>query len=287
VRVLSGADLLICPICGAALRLGGGAFACVRGHTFDRAREGYVNLLRSRRTGDSKQMLLARRAFLDRGYFAPPARTLCAIVREHLGERGQDDGPAAILDAGCGEGYYLAQLMSALDEARSRERPCYVGLDSSKDAIRLASKRCRGAFFLVADIQESIPLADRSLQVLINIFAPRHIGEFARVLAPGGLLLIVIPAPTHLIELREQLGLLSIEEQKLERIVASLHAEFEGIATQHLAYSMRMRAEDLLLLIEMTPNSRHAARWSHAALVEMEGVPISAAFVLVTARRRC
>lgn len=283
---VSGADVLICPVCHGSLAREGGALVCAQRHTFDRAREGYVNLLRTRRTGDSKEMLLARRAFLDRGYYAPLARRVCEAVRAYLIDNPGDADPVRLLDAGCGEGYYLAQLMHAPADEDPPRQVTYIGLDSSKEAIRLARTRCGDAFFVVADLQAEIPVVSQSLHVLLNIFAPRHIDEFVRVLAPDGLLLCVIPAPDHLIELRERLGLLTIEEQKLERIMARLHAEFEGIATQQIRYGMRMGAEDLLRLIEMTPNQRHAARWSRAAVAGMEGVPITAAFTLVTARRR-
>jgi 23S rRNA (guanine745-N1)-methyltransferase len=289
MRAMTGADLLICPICGERLAPAGNAFVCARRHAFDRAREGYVNLLRSKRTGDSKQMLLARRAFLERGYYAPLARAVCEHLREHLEARTQgnegDEAPA-ILDAGCGEGYYLARVMEELQGTANVGSLLYLGLDSAKDAVRLASKRCTGAFFVVADIQERLPFAEGSFQVLLNLFAPRQIAEFARTLAPGGLLLCVIPAPEHLIELRERLGLLAIEEQKLERLTSSLQADFAGVAARHLTYSMQPGAEDVLHLVEMTPNSRHADRWSRAAVERMADTPITAAFIVLSCRRR-
>ncbi|HWE64876.1 MAG TPA: 23S rRNA (guanine(745)-N(1))-methyltransferase, partial [Chloroflexota bacterium] len=142
MHALTGADLLLCPICRQRLAVADGSFVCEQRHSFDRAREGYVNLLRTRRTGDSKEMLLARRAFLDRGHYAPLARQLCRLAQRALDAREQSESPAVILDAGCGEGYYLAQLMHSLGSTPGMGACVYLGLDSAKEAARLASKRC-------------------------------------------------------------------------------------------------------------------------------------------------
>lgn len=286
---MNATDLLICPICGERLGLTGNTFACARGHAFDRAREGYVNLLRGKRTGDSKEMLLARRAFLDGGHYAPLARAVCERVRAHLAAHAhgrEGDGAPVILDAGCGEGSYLARLMEELQGANESASPLYLGLDSVKEAVQLASKRCKNAFFVVADIHERLPLAPGSLHVLLNLFAPRQIAEFARTLGPGALLLCVIPAPEHLIELREQLNLLAIEEQKLERLTTRLQADFTDVTARQIAYRMHLNAEDVLHLVEMTPNQRHPERWSRAAVERMADTPISAAFTVLSCRRR-
>ena len=100
---------VICPVCGAALEPQGTAWRCVQGHCFDVARQGYVNLLtvtqkHSRHPGDTREMVAARRAFLDAGWYAPIAKTLADLVRRFCPET------ASVLDAGCGEGYYLSQL---------------------------------------------------------------------------------------------------------------------------------------------------------------------------------
>jgi 23S rRNA (guanine745-N1)-methyltransferase len=164
--------------------------------------------------------------------------------------------------------------------------PRYLGLDSAKDAVRLASKRCKEAFFVVADIQERLPLAGGSLHVLLNLFAPRQIAEFARVLAPDGLLLCAIPSPEHLIEPRARLGLLAIEEQKLERLTASLQPDFTDVIARQIIYRMQLPAEDVIHLVEMTPNQRHQERWSRAEAERMADTPITAAFTVLTCRRR-
>jgi 23S rRNA (guanine745-N1)-methyltransferase len=123
---------------------------------------------------------------------------------------------------GCGEGYYLAQLALHLTGAPHAGSYAYLGIDSAKHAVQLAGRRCPGTLFVVADVQEGLPVAGSKMHVLLNIFAPRNIPEFARVLTPGGLLLTVIPSPKHLLELRTALNMLEIEEHKLERLVERL-----------------------------------------------------------------
>ena len=241
---------LVCPVCGEPLLLAGpvaptssadspgggivtpaardaGSVRCERGHSFDLAREGYLNLLRSKRTGDSKEMLLARRDFLERGHYQPLAEALADTVAAFLGERaGAGDCPLRVLDAGCGEGYYLDRLGRRLSAAPGLAETLLIGLDSAKEAIRLSAKRLWDAALLVADLKERLPIADASVDAILNVFAPRDLAELARVLVPGGLLLIAIPSPDHLVELRLAHGLLGIEEQKLERLLEALVPHF-------------------------------------------------------------
>lgn len=309
---------LICPVCGEPLLIAGEGAAdngaggaahgvgmdssgspqgavrsargaesvrCARGHSFDLAREGYLNLLRSRRTGDSKEMLLARRAFLDRGHYQPLAGALADTVGAFLGEQAGAGGcPLRVLDAGCGEGYYLDRLGQRLSEAPGLVGMLLIGLDSAKEAIRMAAKRCPDAALLVADLKERLPIADASLDAILNVFAPRDLAEFARVLMPGGLLLIAIPSPDHLIELRLTHGLLGIEEQKLERLLEALAPHFVSVGTRDLRYTLHLESDAVQTLIAMTPSQRHPQR---RLVPEPEGdvSEPTAAFTLVACRK--
>ncbi len=258
---------LICPVCSSSLELTGRALACLHGHSFDLAREGYVNLMTGHRRrkilGDDKAMLVARRRFLDNGRYHPLADAINTLVKAHLA--ANDEKEPVLLDIGCGEGYYLRQLRSHLPA-----KACVFGLDAAKDAVRSAARGDKTARFIAADVNRLIPFADHSVNVLLNIFAPRHAAEFARIAAPGALLLIVIPQPNHLQTLREELGLMRIESEKRERVIEQMNGRFDlrpAAAAQRKRFSLRssqsitiqlnLTQPDLTDLVQMTPNYRH------------------------------
>ena len=194
-------SLFRCPICGAPLTREPGHYTCPARHSYDIAKEGYTYLLppnqkHSAAPGDDKGMAAARRDFLSKGYYAPLLNALC---REILSCAG--DAPA-ILDTGCGEGYYTAGIYQALCAAG--KAPRMAGTDISKFILRHAAKREKGVEFAVASSYH-LPLADESVDILLNCFSPLALEEFLRVLKPGGTFLYVVPAADHLWELKQVL----------------------------------------------------------------------------------
>ena len=192
-------SLFRCPLCAAPLTREAGACRCPAGHSFDLAREGYVHLLppnqkHSALPGDDRDMVLARRDFLSKGYYQPLLDTLCGRI---LGLAG---GDPVLLDAGCGEGWYTAGVCQALRAAG--KRPRMAGTDISKFALRTAARREREAEFAVASSYR-LPLADGRVDILLNCFSPLALEEFRRVLRPGGAFLYVVPGAGHLWELKE------------------------------------------------------------------------------------
>ena len=193
--------LFVCPLCGGALERQGGSYLCPAGHCYDISREGYTYLLpvnqrHSKAPGDDKAMTAARHAFLEKGYYAPLRDKLCQLAVELTG-----DAPA-VLDNGCGEGYYTAGVYRALLEAG--KAPRMAGIDISKFILRYAARREKGVEFAVASTYR-LPVADSSVDVLLNCFSPLALEEFRRVLRPGGTFLYVVPAADHLWELKEVL----------------------------------------------------------------------------------
>lgn len=187
-------SLFCCPVCGGALARGEGRYACAMGHSFDLAREGYVNLLpanrrHSKNPGDDKGMAAARTRFLEGGWYAPLRDVLCGLVTP--GDR--------LLDAGCGEGWYTQALAQAvLPGGRA------AGVDLSKPSVKRAARRCPGGEFAVGTVYH-LPVADGGVDVLVDCFSPLAAAEFARVLRPGGRFLYVVPGPRHLWELKQAL----------------------------------------------------------------------------------
>lgn len=297
---------LICPVCAAPLAGTTTALCCPAGHHFDRAREGYVNLLpaRGRRAvdrGDTAAMLRARRTFLEAGYYLPLLAALYDDIASLLPPasplaRPMDEGSKAealplhpsesMLDAGCGEGWYLASLGARLAAAG---RPVQlIGTDISRDAARLTARRYPEILALVADTARRLPLADGAARIVLNVFAPRNPAEFARVLAPGGLLLTVIPAPEHLRELRAVAPLLAIEPDKESELIARLTAagRLYPAGRTPVAYAMRLPPAAVQALVMMSPAAHHLDDADLQLVAELPAMTITASFVVLRFIRR-
>jgi 23S rRNA (guanine745-N1)-methyltransferase len=180
--------MLICPLCHLLLNPGDSGLTCANRHSFDRARQGYYNLLpvqfkNSREPGDNPAMVEARRRFLDGGHYAPLAKRLAELAANYQ--------PETWLDIGCGEGYYTQQIAEALPAAEG------YALDISREAVKQACRRNKQVTWLVASMAR-VPLADASCDLLASVFSPLDWQEAVRLLAPGGGLLRMGPTRQHL-----------------------------------------------------------------------------------------
>lgn len=195
-------SIFICPVCRSPFVDNGRSLICPNRHSFDKAAQGYVHLLpankmNSKLPGDSKEMVTARTAFLSLGFYHPFRDGLCRIVCDEL--KGKKS--PVLLDAGCGEGYYTAALWQSLSAVC--ESPVVCGFDISKFAVKAAAK-CKPLSLAVASCFD-IPIADHSADVLTAVFSPIVPGEFARVIKPGGMMVLAVAAPRHLMGLKELL----------------------------------------------------------------------------------
>ena len=178
------------------------ALRCEAGHSFDVAREGYVNLLAAQQMhaktpGDSKEMVEARRAFLAAGHYAPFAEALCTLLARELG-----GGTAALaVDAGCGEGYYTRAAAAALPGVR------FAAFDISKAAVRAAAQAGRAQSNVQYAVAGSFcaPLPAQCADAVCNIFSPAAAAEFARILKKDGVLVYAVPGARHLFGLKQVL----------------------------------------------------------------------------------
>lgn len=247
---------LCCPHCFDTLQMQPGlgrTLGCAAGHTFDVAREGYVNLLPpSGRAGavhgDAEEMVNARRAFLQQGFYAP----LVVAVGEMVAGVLPVDRTAVLLDAGCGEGHLLQSLCRSI---RAGGHEIHAGgFDLSKPAVRRAARLMPDTTMFVANIRRPWPVLMASVDVVLNIFAPRNPAEFRRVARRGGHLVVIIPAMDHLSELRTLVPLLPVSPDKEETLHASLDG-FALAARREVAFGMSLPGPVADGLLAMTPNA--------------------------------
>ncbi|MBR6772242.1 MAG: methyltransferase domain-containing protein [Clostridia bacterium] len=233
-------NILRCPVCGEKLSLTSNSLLCPARHSFDIAKEGYVNLLGGSRPGtnrgDSREMALSRRAFLNRGYYLPLADAVGKLLEENV--------PCGnVLDICCGEGFYTQALAERLPNLN------FYGFDISREMVRLAAKRKSSAKFFVANLA-SIPVGDSCVQAAVHLFAPFNAEEFSRILAPDGVLLSVIPGKDHLMGLKKVLYDVPYENDEGEPNTGDLSV------TQRVRVKSEIELtspEDIFALFQMTP----------------------------------
>jgi len=275
---------LCCPVCGEPLLDRVKSWQCANGHSFDVAREGYVNLLRGHKklpdtVGDSPEMLRARREFLAQGFYEPLSDLINSLVQTAVGPTAVTGQPApVVVDVGCGEGYYLRRLAQ---QPAGREW-AFFGVDIAKTAVRMAAKQAGGVGrLLVADVYDRLPFADDSVQLLLNLFAPRHPAEFARILAPGGQLLVVAPAPDHLESLRVRFGLIKIQDEKQAFIIAQFEEFFSVQQVHALAFPLHLQSHALQGLVNMMPGVRHLSAEQWAKIQSTSQIETKASFIVL------
>ncbi|MEU8104255.1 putative RNA methyltransferase [Nonomuraea muscovyensis] len=281
-------EYLVCPVCRERVALEQGALRCAHGHVFDVARQGYVSLLvgsRAPGTADSAEMVAARAGFLASGHFAPLSQALAESVAACVhranrirGERFSEppDGGAAkayggprsrhdaapegqavggasrpvVVDAGAGTGHYLAAVLDVVDHGVG------VAFDVSKHAVRRAARAHPRAGAFVADVWRPLPLRSGVADVVMDVFAPRNGPEFRRLLRPGGAVVVVTPAPAHLSPLVRELGLLSVDEAKEQRVTRSMEG-FAETERRTIEFDMQLSRQDIAEVVRMGPSAWH------------------------------
>ena len=232
---------LLCPICGCPLKAVDHAQKCENRHSFDVARQGYVNLLpvqqkRSLQPGDTKEQVISRRAFLDGGFYAPIRDALCKLAADH-----GCTGP--VLDIGCGEGYYSAHLARTLGAE-------LVGLDISKEAVRYAAGRYKDALWLCASAAR-LPVADQSVGLITSLFALTMPEECLRVLRPDGAFIQVLAAEDHLLNLK---SIIYPQLNHKEKDSAPSISGFQLAESRPVRFTFTAEGEQVQNLLSMTPH---------------------------------
>lgn len=262
--------VLACPVCGGALTLGASAAACPNAHSFDRARNGYFNLLLAKQSaepGDSALMLQSRRAFLHAGFYNPMSQATNAAVLQIVAPRSH----AHVADIGCGEGFFTARLRRALADAMPAP-PVVYGIDISRPGVKMATSLDRGIHWAVASLHHS-PFLPHSLDVVLSMFAPIDAADVHRIVRQVGALVTVTPGPDHLDGLR---AILYREVQPHPSTPALMAGDtrFEQTASTRVRYPIVVDSQaQIMNLLAMTPyywNISRETRASVDALTRLE-----------------
>lgn len=239
---------LLCSVCGNPVGVTGRTVRCDQGHSFDVAKQGYVNLLHARipaGTADTAPMVAARVAFLDSGVYRPLADELAKVASEHV-----RDG--LIVDAGAGTGHYLAHVLDAVPGAFG------LALDVSAIALRRAARAHARVGAAVWNLWEPWPVADGRASLVLNVFAPRNAPQFHRVLAADGLLVVATPNPGHLRELGDLV--ISVDEGKDARLAGALGERFIRVDRREVTHQVKFSPEQIRQVVEMGPSAHHLHR---------------------------
>ena len=267
-------DNLACPLDGEPLSLIEGQLRCPHNHSFDIARQGHINLLpvqfkRSKEPGDSREMIEARQRFLNSGTYQPIADILSSLV----GPLISDEDTQCILDAGCGEGYYLDQLRQSLYEAQAAKID-WIGVDISKPAILAAARRSKLITWLVGTNRQ-LPVLPESVGIILCLFGFPVWKQFARALRPGGRVILIDPGPDHLIELR-RIIYEEVRQSPPPSIEAATVSGLRLESEQPLRFETpQLEKTHLIDLLAMTPHLYRARQQGRAAAEQIDGLSLT------------
>lgn len=284
---ISKAQNLACPIDGVSLALREKQLVCENGHAFDIARQGYVNLLpvqhkRSRQPGDSKEMVLARTQFLNSGVYEPVAHRLANITSALISAISlRDDEPCCLMDAGCGDGYYLDAVFGTLRNKEDDRDLTFIGLDISKPAIVESTKRNKHITWIVGTNRQP-PVCDASVDIIVCVFGFHSFEGFHKILKAGGKIVLVEPGSDHLKELREKIY---TEVRKSDPTDLSYLQEMglSMIDSQSLQYQTgAINNEQINNLLLMTPHFYRANKEGREAAVHLQKLDLTVDVVFRT-----
>ncbi len=264
---------LACPYCGLGLSEVDRALRCGNGHSFDLARQGYVTLLPAGGRGpggDDAAMVAARADFLGAGHYAPLSTALVAAVAPP---------GRVVLDVGAGTGQHLAAVLDASPGAAG------IALDASRYAARRAARAHPRAGAVVADVWSGLPIRTGSIAAVLDVFSPRNGAETARVLRPGGLLVVVTPGPDHLTGLVDVLGGLQVDAAKDTRLAAALEPHLRPLDRTEHRWPLTLPRADAVRAVAMGPSARHLADLEARVGQLPDPVPATASIVITRYRR--
>ncbi|MDO4222934.1 MAG: methyltransferase domain-containing protein [Acinetobacter sp.] len=270
----SASPSLQCPVCQSALHLHHKTWQCEQSHSYDQAKQGYVNLhvvqhKHSKSPGDTPEAVQARRRFLQAGFYQPLQQKIMNVLAALDIQN--------ILDIGCGEGYYT--------QAMAQIVPQVIAVDIAKTAIQLAAKQdVAKKVTWVVGTGAVLPVADGSMHACSSFFSPLPKQEMCRVLQADGYLIVATPAPQHLYAMREAL-FEQVQMHEPEKFVQQLQPEFHCVQQHLIEHEFTLDQQQLHDLICMTPYAWKAKAERRAALEAHTQFKLTAAFTLYVLQR--
>ncbi|WP_336965161.1 putative RNA methyltransferase [Acinetobacter pittii] len=266
-------QILMCPICRQSLNLTERTWQCEQGHSYDVAKQGYVNLhvvqhKHSKNPGDTPESVDARRAFLQGGYYQPLQQAVVDLLKQL--------DVKAILDIGCGEGYYTSAMQQVVEHC--------VGVDIAKTAVQRAAKLNPEVTWVVGT-GATLPVLDHSMDACTSLFSPIPQAEIARVLKEDGYLIVVTPASEHLYAMREAL-FEQVNPHTPEKFVEQLQDLFELKQEQIIDAPFVLEQQALKNLIAMTPYAYKASPERRSQLEQHSQLEVTASFQIYVFQKR-
>jgi len=237
--------LFVCPICQKTMGVyDQGRLTCTMNHSFDIAKQGYVNMLtHSSASKYSKDLFESRKTIIESGLYDPLEEKIAALI-------GQ---AKSVLDTGCGEGSHLARIMAGKDGIG-------VGIDIAKEGIVAAARHYPEQIWCVGDLAKS-PFAKDRFDVILNILSPANYEEFKRLLKADGCVVKVVPQSGYLQQLRAQFYADSAKETySNEQTVERFRESFPNVTVERVTYTIPLALPLVPALLEMTPLGWHKAQ---------------------------
>ncbi|MDA3558886.1 methyltransferase domain-containing protein [Acinetobacter sp. AOR15_HL] len=266
-------QILMCPVCRQSLNLNEKTWRCGQGHSYDVAKQGYVNLhvvqhKHSKNPGDTPESVDARRAFLQGGYYQPLQHAVVDLLKQL--------DVKTVLDIGCGEGYYTSAMQQVVEQC--------VGVDIAKNAVQRAAKLNTEVTWVVGT-GATLPVLDQSMDACTSLFSPIPQAEIARVLKDDGYLIVVTPASEHLYAMREAL-FEQVNPHTPEKFVEQLQDLFELKQEQIIDAPFVLDQQSLKNLIAMTPYAYKASPERRLQLEQQSQLEVTASFQIYVFQKR-
>lgn len=264
---------LMCPVCHQRLELVSKTWRCEQGHSYDIAKQGYVNLhvvqhKHSKNPGDTPESVDARRAFLQGGYYQPLQQAVVHLLKDLKAKM--------VLDIGCGEGYYTSAMQQVVEQC--------IGVDIAKNAVQRAAKLNDKVTWVVGT-GATLPVVNQSMDVCTSLFSPIPQTEILRVLKDDGYLIVVTPATDHLYAMREAL-FEQVNPHTPQKFVEQLQDLFELKEQQVIDAPLVLDQQALKNLIAMTPYAYKASPERRMQLEQKAHLQVTASFQIYLFQKR-